>query len=171
MCEIQLSCCMEVLNACANLDAFENQAKYVWTTLQTIESGCDSYFFIGYSFFDLYVKCGSKEIWQIDYPLLLVHKNIFGWRNTTLLSLFSALIWSWNELFNSIMCTSWKRNCAWKKYEFNFCVWLKLFYNILGGVFLKAFFPFCFSSYCIFILYLFNAVIFFWILKTCCFKL
>ncbi len=78
MCEIQMSCYMEVLNVCANLNALENQAMYVWTTLQTIESKCNLYFFIGYNFFDLYVKCGSKEIWQIDYPSFLVHKLIFG---------------------------------------------------------------------------------------------
>jgi hypothetical protein len=37
---------MEVLNACVNLDAFEDQGKYVWTIFQTIESEWDPYFFI-----------------------------------------------------------------------------------------------------------------------------
>jgi len=45
---------------CVNMDGFEDQGKYVWTTLQTIESEWDLYFFVGYNFFDLCVKCGNK---------------------------------------------------------------------------------------------------------------
>ncbi len=138
MCEIQLSCCHGgVEHICVNLDAFEHQGRYVWTTLQTIESEWDSYFFVGYNFFDLCSKCGNKQTWQNDYPLFLLQKLIFEWRNITLLSLFSALIlkvkWTLVPL-----CVH-ERKCAWKKYEFIFGVPLKLFCNILIAVFLKLF--------------------------------
>jgi len=69
---------MEVLNVCANLNAFEDQNMYVWTTLQTIENGWDSNFFVRCSLFDFYAKCGYKKLWQNDYPLFLVQKIIFG---------------------------------------------------------------------------------------------
>jgi len=83
---------MEVWNACVNLDALEDQGKYVWTILQTIESEWDSYFFVCYNFADLCVKCGSRQTWQNEHSLLLVQKLIFKWKNTALLSLFLALI-------------------------------------------------------------------------------
>jgi len=83
---------MEVLNACVSLDAHEDQNRYVWTTFQTIENVWDSDFFVGCNLFDFYAKCGNKKMWQNDYPLFFVQKLIFGWRNMTLLSLFSVQI-------------------------------------------------------------------------------
>ncbi len=95
---------MEVLNACVNLDAFEDQNMYVWTTFQTIENGWDSDFFVGCNLFNFYAKCNSKKMWQNDYPLFFVLKIIFGWRNLTLLSLFLVLILKvkWFFLFHYV---------------------------------------------------------------------
>jgi hypothetical protein len=35
-------------------------------------------FFVGCSLFEFYAKCGSKKMWQNDYPLFLVQNHIFG---------------------------------------------------------------------------------------------
>ncbi len=156
---------MEVWKAWVNLNAFEDQDMYVWTTLQTIENGWDSNFFLGCSLFDLYAKCGSKQRWQIDYPLYLDQKHIFGWGNTTLLWLFSILILKVSCLVP--LCVH-KRKCAWKKYELNFDISLNFSKNIFVGVFWK--FYTIFSSYCLFILYIFNVLIFI-IFKFCCFEI
>lgn len=83
---------MEVLNTYTSFDALEDQNTYVWTTFETIENGWDSDFLVGCSLFELYAKCGSKKQRQNGYPFLLVQSYIFGWGNTTLLSLFSILI-------------------------------------------------------------------------------
>ncbi len=82
---------MEVLNARVNLNALEDQNKYVWTTFQTIENGWDSNFFVGCNLFEFYAKCGSKKMWQNDYPFFWF-KNLSLDKETTLLSLFLALI-------------------------------------------------------------------------------
>jgi hypothetical protein len=52
---------MEVLNVCVNLDALEDHDMYVWTTLQTIENGWDSHFFVGCNLFEFYAKMWQQE--------------------------------------------------------------------------------------------------------------
>ncbi len=157
---------MKVWKVWVNLNALENQDMYVWTILQTIESGWDSHFFVGYSLFEFYAKCGSKQTWQIDYPLSLDQKRIFGWRNTTLLWLFSTLLLKVSYLV--LLCVH-ERECIWKKYELNFDVSLKPFFNILVGVFLK--FLHCFFKLLPFHIIHFQCSNFFWVLKVCCFEL
>jgi hypothetical protein len=51
---------------------------HVSTTFQTIENVWDLDFFVGCNLFDFYAKCGSKKMWQNDYPLFFVQKIIFG---------------------------------------------------------------------------------------------
>jgi hypothetical protein len=61
-----------ILNVCVNLNAFEDQNRYVWITLQIIENGSDLDFFIGCNLFKFYAKCSTKKTWQNDYSLFMV---------------------------------------------------------------------------------------------------
>jgi hypothetical protein len=47
-------------------------------------------------------------MWQNDYPLFFVQKIIFGWRNMTLLSLFSILILKVKWTFFVLVCADEK---------------------------------------------------------------
>ncbi len=60
------------------LRSHEDQNMHVSTTFQTIENVWDLDFFVGCNLFDFYAKCGSKKMWQNDYPLFFVQKIIFG---------------------------------------------------------------------------------------------
>ncbi len=143
---------------CLSLNILEDQDMHVWTTLQMIENGWYSNFFFGCRLFEFYAKCGNKQTWQANYPLFLDQKHIFGWGNITLLWLFSAFILKvkWIVWFYYVHMRKnvLERNMGW----------ILVFHWIFFFIFLFVFswsFSIVFSSYCIFILYLFNVVIFF----------
>ncbi len=107
---------MEVFNACVNLNALEDQNKYVWTTLQTIKNGWDLDLFVGCNLFNFYAKFSTKKMWQNDYPFSYIQKLIFGWRNTTFLSLFSTLILKVKWIFFVPLYVH-ERECARRRYK------------------------------------------------------
>jgi hypothetical protein len=53
---------MEVLNACVNWNALEDQDTFVQTTFQATKNGWDSYFFVRCNLFDFYADCAHGHM-------------------------------------------------------------------------------------------------------------